>query len=108
MTDFFYNDAGRLRSVWRLAVFVVAYLAVTTAVFLLTDFAGRLLLPGWAYEFFFEGTPGFIIQSFLLYVPAALISWGCAAVLEDLPWRSLGWSRHRGWPRAYPRRGIRR
>ena len=99
MADIFYNDAGRLRSVWRLAVFGAAYLAVTTAVFLLTDFAGRLLLPPNVYKRVFEGTPGFIIQSFLLYVPAALISWGCAVVLEDLPWRSLGWSRHRGWMR---------
>lgn len=99
MADIFYNDAGRLRSVWRLAVFVAAYVAFVTAVLMLTNFAGALLLPEWAYKRFFEGTFGFIIQSVLLYVPAALIGWGCAAVLEDLPWRSLGWSRHRGWLR---------
>jgi membrane protease YdiL (CAAX protease family) len=99
MTDIFYNGAGRLRSVWRLAVFAVAYLAVSTAAFMLTEFAGALLLPPAAYKFFFEGSPGFIIQSFLLYVPAAFLSWGCAVFLEDLPWRSLGWSRHRGWLR---------
>ncbi|HWS86883.1 MAG TPA: type II CAAX endopeptidase family protein [Pyrinomonadaceae bacterium] len=99
MADFFYNDAGRLRSVWRLAVFTVAYLAVTTGAFLLTDFAGRLLLPRDAYGFIFEGWPGFLIQSFLLFVTAAAIGWGCAAVLEELPWRSLGWALHRGWLR---------
>ncbi|HEX8146961.1 MAG TPA: type II CAAX endopeptidase family protein [Pyrinomonadaceae bacterium] len=99
MSDIFYNGAGRLRSVWRLAVFVVAYLAFATAAFLLTEFAGRLLLPGWAYKLFLEGTAGFVIQSFLLYAPAALVAWGCAAWLEDLPWRSLGWARHRGWLR---------
>ena len=99
MADIFYNDAGRLRSVWRLAVFVAAYLAFATAAFLLTEFAGRLLLPGRAYKLLFEGAAGFVIQSFLLYVPAALVAWGCAAWLEDLPWRSLGWARHRGWLR---------
>jgi membrane protease YdiL (CAAX protease family) len=99
MTDFFYNDAGRLRSVWRVAVFGVAYLAVVNALFLGTSFAAALLLPREAYKFVFEGTPGFVIQSVLLYAPAALIGWGCVAFLEELPWRSLGWSRHRGWLR---------
>jgi hypothetical protein len=26
-----------------------------------------------------------------------LVGWGCGALLEDLPWRALGWSPHRGW-----------
>jgi membrane protease YdiL (CAAX protease family) len=99
MSDLFYNNAGRVRSVWRLAAFVAAYLAVTTAAFLLTDFAARLLLPGQAYKLFFEGAPGFAIQSILLFVTAAAVGWGCALVLEELPWRSLGWALHRGWLR---------
>jgi hypothetical protein len=99
MTDFFYNGAGRLRSVWRLALFVAAYVAVVTVVFMVAEFAAALLLPRGVYKLIFEGTAGFIIQSFLLYVPAALIGWGCAVMLEDLPWRSLGWARHEGWLR---------
>jgi uncharacterized protein len=99
MADFFYNDAGRLRSVWRLAVFGAAYLAAATAAFMLAEFAARLLLPREVYERFFVGTFGFIIQSVLLFVPAALIGWGCALVLEELPWRSLGWALHKGWLR---------
>ena len=99
MADFFYNDAGRLRSVWRLAVFGVAYLAAVTAVFMAANFAAALALPDAAYKLLFEGTPGFVIQSVLLFISAAVIGWGCAAVLEDLPWRSLGWILHRGWLR---------
>lgn len=99
MTDFFYNDAGRLRSVWRLAVFGAVYFAFVTGAFVLTEFAAALVLPRAAFKFLFESWPGYLIQSVLLYVPAALISWGCAAFLEELPWRSLGWSRHRGWLR---------
>jgi membrane protease YdiL (CAAX protease family) len=99
MADLFYNDAGRLRSVWRVAVFGVTYLAAVTGVFLLTEFAALLLLPRELFKRIFEGTPGFVIQSVVLYVPAALVGWGCAVWLEDLPWRSLGWSRHRGWLR---------
>jgi membrane protease YdiL (CAAX protease family) len=99
MADFFYNDAGRLRSVWRLAVFGVAFLAFATAVFMLADLAGRLLLPGRTYKFIFEGAPGLATQSVLLFIPSAIIGWGCAVVLEELPWRSLGWALHRGWMR---------
>jgi membrane protease YdiL (CAAX protease family) len=99
MADIFYNDAGRLRSVWRLAVFGAAYLAVVTAVLMLADFAGALLLPREVYRLVFQGTAGFIVQSVLLFVTAAVIGWGCAFVLEELPWRSLGWALHRGWLR---------
>ena len=99
MADFFYNDAGRLRSVWRLAVFGAAYLAAVTAAFMFAEFAAALLLPRETYERLFVGNPGFIIQSVLLFIPAALIGWGCAHVLEDLPWRSLGWALHKGWLR---------
>ena len=99
MTDFFYNDAGRLRSVWRVALFVVAYLGVSTFVFRSVDLAGVLLLPRPVYEQLFDGMAWFAIQSVLLFVPAALIGWACARLLEELPWRSLGWALHRGWVR---------
>ena len=99
MTDLFYNRAGRPRSVWRLAAFAVAYLAASIAAFMLTEFAARLLLPREVYDLFFEGTFGFVVQSVLLFVPAAVIGLGCAMVLEELPWRSLGWALHKGWLR---------
>ncbi|MBV9923760.1 MAG: CPBP family intramembrane metalloprotease [Acidobacteria bacterium] len=99
MTDFFYNDAGRLRSVWRLAAFVAAYFAVSTFVFRSVDLAGLLLLPRPVYHRLFDGMAWFAIQSVLIFVPAALIGWGCAWLLEELPWRSLGWALHRGWVR---------
>ncbi|HEX8354251.1 MAG TPA: CPBP family intramembrane glutamic endopeptidase [Pyrinomonadaceae bacterium] len=100
MTDFFYNGAGRLRSVWRLAVFVVAYMAAVTAAFLGAEFALALFLPRDAFaSLVVEGGGGFVVQSFALFVPAALVGWGCASLLEDLPWRSLGWPPHRGWLR---------
>ena len=97
MTDFFYNSAGRLRGVWRLAVFTVAYLAAGTAAFSGTDLALALLLPREAYVWLVvESGWGWVIQSVMLFVPAALIGWGCAYFIEELPWRSLGWALHRG------------
>ncbi len=99
MADIFYNDAGRVRSVWRLAIFCVAFVASAAVVFNVTDLAARLLLPGPAYKHFFDATPWFVIQAVLLFGLPALIGWGCAWFLEDLPWRSLGWALHGGWLR---------
>jgi membrane protease YdiL (CAAX protease family) len=99
MNDFFNNDAGRLRSGWRLAAFILAYLVLATAVFRLTDIACELLLPRAVYQSLFNGAPWMAIQSVLIFVPAALVGWGCARVLEELPWRSLGLAPHRGWLR---------
>ena len=100
MTDLFYNRAGRLRSVWRLALFAVVYLFASSAGFTGTDVALGLVLPRDLYRWLVvESGWGFIIQSFVLFIPAALVGWGCAHVLEDLPWRSLGWTLHKGWLR---------
>jgi membrane protease YdiL (CAAX protease family) len=100
MTDFFYNDAGRLRSVWRLAVFVVVYLIIATAASIMTYGVMALVLPRETYRWLgFESGWTWVIQTLLLFVPAALVGWGCAWLLEDLPWRSLGWALHRGWLR---------
>jgi membrane protease YdiL (CAAX protease family) len=100
MTDLFYNRAGRLRSVWRLALFAVAYLFASSAGFPGTDIALGLVLPRDIYRWLVVVSGwGFIIQSFVLFIPAALVGWGCAHVLEDLPWRSLGWTLHKGWLR---------
>ena len=100
MSDIFYNDAGRLRSVWRLAVFAVAFLAATSALFLVSEFALALLLPRGTYKWLLvESGWGFVYQSAVLFIPAALVGWGCGLVLEDLPWRALGWAPHRGWLR---------
>jgi membrane protease YdiL (CAAX protease family) len=100
MPDFFYNSAGRLRSGWRLAVFTVALIAFGMVLFLVTEFTLARLLSKEAFErLLVEGDSGFLIQSLLLYVPAGVVSWACCHVLEDLPWRSLGWALHRGWLR---------
>jgi membrane protease YdiL (CAAX protease family) len=100
MTDIFYNKAGRLRSGWRLAVFTVALVVFGMVLFLFTEFTlARVLSKETFDRLLVEGDAGFLIQSLLLYVPAGLVSWGCCRVLEDLPWRSLGWALHRGWLR---------
>ncbi|PYS84670.1 MAG: hypothetical protein DMF67_03910 [Acidobacteria bacterium] len=98
--DFFFNDAGRLRSLWRLAVFTVAYLVALTALFLATDFGLAFFLsPETHKRLLIESNWAFVFQSLIFFLPAALVGWGCARVLEDLPWRALGWALHGGWAR---------
>jgi uncharacterized protein len=100
MPDIFYNKAGRLRSGWRLAIYVAALAALSMVLLLVTTFALARILPEETFRrLFVEGDLGFFIQSALTFLPAAFVAWGCGHVLEDLPWRALGWTRHRGWLR---------
>lgn len=100
MPDFFYNKAGRLRSGWRLAIFIIAFLILSIALVIFVNFALARVLSRDAYDVMFaEGGWGFVLQSFVTFVPAALVAWGCGYVLEDLPWRALGWALHRSWLR---------
>lgn len=95
-----FNDAGRLRSVWRLAVFAVLTLVVTYVLFVVTDFAFLLALPRPTSKWFLvKSNWGFVVQSVILFSPAALFGWLCGLVFEGLPWRALGWALHRRWMR---------
>lgn len=84
--NIFTNDFGRLRSGWRFAVFMLAFI-----------FIGRLL--GGIAESVFDrmaidfrqGTLLFIlINSFLSLLAAVFVGWLCEKYLEDLPFRALG------------------
>jgi membrane protease YdiL (CAAX protease family) len=100
MADFFYNDAGRLRSVWRLAAFLFAACVVYVAILIAARFVPAFFVSRETYEWLLdESAWGWIIQSVVVFVPAAVVGWVCASSIEDLPWRSLGWALHRGWLR---------
>ena len=100
MPDIFYNSAGRVRSVWRLAAFAVAFFVAFNALLLGTQFGAALVLPrGALNRLFVESNWGYVVQSVIVFAPAALAGWACGRALEDLPWRALGWAWHRGWLR---------
>jgi membrane protease YdiL (CAAX protease family) len=100
MADIFYNEAGRLRSVWRLAVFVFAVCVLLAAIIIASRFALAFLLSRETHAWLLEESGwGWLIQSAVIFIPAALVGWVCAYTLEDLPWRSLGWVLHHGWVR---------
>jgi membrane protease YdiL (CAAX protease family) len=102
MHDFFYNRAGRLRSVWRLLAFAAVYAFAVNLVFLFAYFFLAGVLPRETFErVFAEGGWGFVLQSVIFFTTAAVIGWLFGRVLEDLPWRALGWALHRGWGRDF-------
>src|ERR687885_1401642 len=100
ISDIFFNGAGRLRSIWRLAVFAVAYYVALNALLLAASIGLAFLLsPEEQERLLAESNWGFVVQSFIYFLPPALVGWGCGYALEDLPWRALGWALHRGWAR---------
>jgi membrane protease YdiL (CAAX protease family) len=98
--DIFINDAGRLRSGWRVFIFVAAYMLVLMLLGGAFTLALSLVL-GPAALAFQESSLSFVAQGVLLFTSAALVGWGCNRFLEDLPWRALGWAFHQRWLRDW-------
>ena len=94
----FINEFGRLRSGWRLALYIFAFIAL---VILLETFlrvvyiAGRTFIPPVPYASYFANA------AYRLSLLGAGLGAGyfCARFFEGLPWRSLGLTFHRGWVR---------
>ena len=94
--DIFLNRPGRLRSGWRLIIFCAVYYSLLAAFF--TTIYGIMFLLK-IPNTWLAGTLGYFMQSFVLFITALLVGWGCGRWFEDLPLRALGWARHRGWLR---------
>lgn len=92
----FLNDAGRLRSGLRLALFILVYLVL---LFLISTMA-RVVYAGGIY-FLPNLNAGFYIQDLAYRLIILTTSLGagyfCARLIEGLPWRSLGLSFHTRW-----------
>lgn len=98
MIKIFINDFGRLRSGWRLLVFVFAYIA---ALFLLTTILRVLyvILLAFAPQLPTSVLVPDVIFRLALLGAALGAGYLCARFLEGLPWRSLGLTLHQGWLR---------
>lgn len=94
----FINRAGRLRSGWRLSVFVVIYIFL---LFLLTT-GVRVV---YALAMYFSPTLVWsnnledFVYRLILLLSAVGAGFFCARALEGLPWRALGLSCNEGWLR---------
>ena len=92
----FLNDAGRVRSGWRLGLFVLAFVIL---LFLLGTVGRVLFVIGDLLHI--PSTPYLENIVFrLIFLAAAIIAgWICQYWLEGLPWRALGLYLHPGWLR---------
>jgi uncharacterized protein len=92
----FINSAGRLRSGWRVLIFIVVYVAL---LFLLSTVVrvgyavGLQLAPGRRLGGFTED----LIFRLILLVSSLLAGYLCNRWLEGLPWRALGLTLHPRW-----------
>ncbi len=105
MPSIFLNSANRLRSGWRLIIFLVAFFAVFAFLRGVVQLAGALISSA-ARErtlALMAGSAVFLVQTTLLLVVAILAGWLCGRALEGLPLRALGWARHQGWLRDLAR-----
>jgi CAAX protease family protein len=96
----FINPSGRLRSGWRLLIFLFVYVIL---LFLLSTFLRVIyaiaiqITPGRGPGTYFEN----ITFRLMLLVAAVLAGFVCTRWLEGLPWRALGLSLHPGWLRDF-------
>ena len=92
MEHVFFNGVGRLRSGWRVLLFVVM-LSLATA--LSGAIVGAIMTAaGYSQP---GGQNEFLLTSLIALVPAVLISWLCGRVFEGLPFRALGAAFTPGW-----------
>ena len=96
LKQIFLNSAGRLRSGWRLLIFIGVYVFL---LFLLTTMAR----VGYAITLRTLGAPGSYLQNVVFRLILLLAALGagyiCTRWLENLPWRALGLGVHAGWLR---------
>jgi membrane protease YdiL (CAAX protease family) len=94
LSAIFINSAGRLRSGWRLVIFLVAFIALI----LLLGVGARVIF---VVEHLLNIRSSPFVQDVifrLIFLAAAVIAgWLCNYWLEGLPWRALGLSFHFGW-----------
>jgi membrane protease YdiL (CAAX protease family) len=94
MLTIFFNPLGRLRSGWRLVIFLLGFIVLSmvwgSVLRTLYEFIShrRIPHPELFLEIAFKGG---------LLVIALGFGYVCAYFLEELPWRSLGATFHKGW-----------
>lgn len=98
MHKIFINEFGRLRSGWRLLLYVFAFIAASFLIttMLRSAYAGLVsAAPRPSHsDFVLE-----IIYRLALLAAALGAGYFCARLFEELPWRSLGLTLHAGWLR---------
>jgi uncharacterized protein len=96
LRSIFINQYGRLRSGFRLIIFVALFLLITIVLSAFIGLAYALLhdrLPPIAHAEFFQN----VIYRVPLLLAALGAGYFCTRLLEGLPWRALGLTLHDNW-----------
>jgi len=96
MRKIFLNDVGRLRSGWRVLIFVLVFIAISFLIATVLR-AGYAVVRSFAPAIPHSGFVSEVIFRFGLLGTALGAGYLCARFLEGLPWRSLGLTFHTGW-----------
>ena len=92
----FLNEAGRLRSGWRLGIYLIVFAAL---MFLLGSVVRLVYVIGEPLHLTFNAFFENIIFRIVFLGSALIAGWICNRWLEGLPWRALGLVFHSGWAR---------
>jgi len=95
MLEIFFNPYGRLRSGWRLTIFLL----VLIVLLIVWEQIVRILyglVSTYRSIPYPDALLGLVYRGGLLVI-ALGFGYLCAHILEELPWRSLGASFHKGW-----------
>jgi membrane protease YdiL (CAAX protease family) len=98
LKNIFINSAGRLRSGWRLLVFLLVYLCILFLFSSLARLAYAVVLNAEPQRIGSDYIQNVIFRVILL-VTALAAGFICSRWLEGLPWRALGLWFHEGWLR---------
>ncbi len=93
MHNILFNDFGRLRSGWRLAVFLLLFIFFGVLFQIIADGILKNLPVGYSSNSFLN----LAVSSFISLTVALLAGWFCGKYLEDLPFRALGAWFTRNW-----------
>lgn len=95
LNSILFNSAGRLRSGWRFAIFLAAFILFGGL------FGGiAVAILSQSPDFYTPGSATFLtVNGILSLIPAIVIGWLCGKYLEGLPFRALGAAFTPGWLR---------
>ena len=100
LRSIFINNLGRLRSGWRLLLFLLALIALNlllgSALWIASGILGALPL-----RVPFAGFLADLVGRLALLLAAIVAGYFCSRIIEGLPWRALGMTLHEGWLRDF-------
>lgn len=96
LRNIFINQVGRLRSGWRVAGFILAFIAVSLVLITVLR-VGFVVILAAVPRLPHSGFIADMIYRIGLLLSALVAGYLCVRFLEGLPWRSLGLTLHFGW-----------